>query len=333
METMHSERYEITVPDKNKKQRVDTYLTLFLPNASRSKIQKWIKEGHVTINETLITKPNFMVQASDQLIVTIPKPKPVDIIPEEIPLDIIFEDEHLLVLNKEAGMVVHPAVGNFDGTMANALLAHCNSLSSVNSDVRPGIVHRIDKDTSGLLVVAKDDVIHRHLAEQFAEKSVERIYIALVWGHPKPSRDTIETFLGRSKKDRKKFAVSEDGKKAITHYQVLETFPLMSQIQCQLETGRTHQIRVHLSYRHHPIVGDQTYGGVGRQLGGLNQEDTRLAIDILEKMPRQALHAKTLGFVHPATNQWMHFDSDLPKDMQLVIEHLRNEREKRNKHP
>ena len=250
----------------------------------------------------------------------------MDLVPEKIKLDIVFEDRYLLVVNKKAGMVVHPAVGNPTGTLVNALLAHVPALSKKKSkeNFRPGIVHRIDKDTSGLLVVAKNDEIHHKLAKQFKAKSTKRTYQALVWGIIKDGKGTIKTHLARSTRDRKKIAVSATGKEAITHYKVLGRYGFITHLELKLETGRTHQIRVHCSHIGHPIFGDQTYGGGGRQLGGLKKKHEVFAAELLTLMPRQALHAKSLGFRHPVTKNMLSFDSELPEDMQTVLEHLQS---------
>jgi 23S rRNA pseudouridine1911/1915/1917 synthase len=229
----------------------------------------------------------------------------------------------LIIVNKPPGMVVHPAYGHQTGTLVHALLAHCGFLSGVNDPSRPGIVHRLDMDTSGLLVAAKNDQVHRKLALQFHEKSVQREYIALVWGAVRPKQGTIETFLSRSVSDRRKIAVAGHGKKAVTHYRVIESFHLFSLLSLRLGTGRTHQIRVHLSYIGHPVFGDQTYGGRGRKLGGLNRAETALAVEWLEAMPRQALHARTLGFIHPETGEALSFESGLPPDMTVLLERIR----------
>jgi 23S rRNA pseudouridine1911/1915/1917 synthase len=255
--------------------------------------------------------------------VTIPKPTPPKIEAEDIPLEIVHEDDFLMVVNKKAGMVVHPAFGHSAGTLVHALLGHSNRLSTINEPSRPGIVHRLDKDTSGLLVVAKDDETHRHLADQFSCKSIVRLYVAVVWGRVKNRSGTVNTLLARSVKDRRKIRVAADGKKAVTHFKVVERLPLTSLLHLRLGTGRTHQIRVHLAHLGHPVLGDQTYGGRGRQLGGLNQSKVALTVDLLQVMPRQALHARSLGFVHPHTGESMLFESELPDDLQQLLERLR----------
>jgi 23S rRNA pseudouridine1911/1915/1917 synthase len=255
--------------------------------------------------------------------VALPKTPPPDVVPENIPLTVLFEDDHLLVVNKPAGMVVHPACGNYTGTLVNALLYHCNALSAVNDATRPGIVHRLDKDTSGLLVVAKNDAVHAHLARQFARRTIEREYQAIVWGLLKERTGIIETQLGRSKSDRKKMAVVADGKIAITEYAVLEQFRYLSLVSLKLRTGRTHQIRVHLAHIHHPVLGDPGYGGRqivwGPRTPGRKAEVQRL----LKVLTRQALHARTLGFVHPVSGHRMTFESPLPPDMAEALEILR----------
>ncbi len=314
---------QITVPPKKAKERIDAFLARELPQISRSQVQKMIKDGFVTVNGKAI-KAKHIVNPGEQIQVVQQKPEPSDILAEDIPLNIVFEDEYLMVINKPAGMVVHPAYGHSTGTLVNALLSHCNDLSDLNDMTRPGIVHRIDKDTSGLLVIAKSNHVHHLLANQFAEKSVDRIYHAFAWGKFKLGTGTVHTNIARSFRDRKKMAVTKMGKHAVTHYRILKNFPLISLVELKLETGRTHQIRVHLSHIGHPVFGDQTYGGVGKNLGGLSQRDTALAVEWLNIMPRQALHAKTLGFIHPITEKKLHFNSELPEDMAELLIQLEN---------
>jgi 23S rRNA pseudouridine1911/1915/1917 synthase len=318
---MENRRIRIEIPEHKSKERIDTFLAHEIAGVSRSQIQRAVKEGLITVNGQHV-KVRHQVQPFEVIEIIITRSPPPDILPESIPLNIVFEDEHLIIVNKPAGMVVHPAYGHSGGTLVNALLAHCNTLSIINDPTRPGIVHRIDKDTSGLLVIAKQDEVHRHLAKQFSEKRVKREYRALVWGRIKKGAGTVETLLARSTKDRKKIAVSGTGKTAVTHYTVLERFSFISFLKLNLETGRTHQIRVHLAHLGNPVFGDQTYGGRSRQLGGLNYSKTQLAVSLLEMMPRQALHAKTLGFQHPVTKEKLFFDSDLPEDMTLVLQKL-----------
>ncbi|MBN1893157.1 RluA family pseudouridine synthase [bacterium] len=304
------------------RERLDTYLAEKLTQSSRSQIQKLIKSGLVTVNGRAV-RANHLVRPLEAVAVRIPRNETPDVLPESIPLDVVFEDSFLIVVNKPPGMVVHPAYGHQTGTLVNALLAHCGDLSGINDPVRPGIVHRLDMDTSGLLVAAKNDRVHRQLALQFHEKSVQREYIALVWGALRPRQGTIETYLSRSLSDRRKITVSGRGKMAVTHYRVLESFHLFSLLSLRLGTGRTHQIRVHLSHLGHPVFGDQTYGGRGRRLGGLNRAETALAVEWLEALPRQALHARTLGFVHPETGETLLFESDLPPDMAGLLDRIR----------
>jgi 23S rRNA pseudouridine1911/1915/1917 synthase len=322
---MEGQCIAISVPEHKGKERIDTFLTREISHVSRSQIQRLIKDGFVTVDGNRVN-PNHSLHPLEEIKIFIPKRRPIDVIPEDIPLDIVYEDDYLIVVNKKAGMVVHPAFGHATGTLVNALLAHCAKLSSVNEPSRPGIVHRIDKDTSGLLVVAKDDEVHRRLADQFGEKSVLRHYVAVVWGRFPKSSGTIETLLARSSRDRRQMRVTAEGKHAVTHFDVVERLPLTSLVELRLETGRTHQIRVHLAHIQHPVFGDHTYGGRGRQLGGLNKSNTALAMELLKIMPRQALHAKTLGFIHPKTREQISFDSDLPDDMKRLIGRLKEAR-------
>ncbi|MGQ9799040.1 MAG: RluA family pseudouridine synthase [Ignavibacterium sp.] len=317
-------KYLIKVPEGKKKERLDTFLVNQIENSTRSKIQKAIEAGLVTVNG-FSAKANYLVKPGDVILAIQPiSPRPEDVEPEEIPLDIIFEDEYLIVVNKPAGMVAHPAYANYTGTLVNALLHHTKSLSELNDNVRPGIVHRIDKDTSGLLVVAKDDFTHAKLAEQFAKHSIEREYHAVCWGKLPEQKGEIQTNIARSKSDRKKFTISKsEGKPAITFYEVIEEFEFTSYIKLNLKTGRTHQIRVHLSGIGRPIFGDRTYGGDKIHFGSdLPKIKSRVA-NLLEIMPRQALHAKTLGFIHPHTKNFVRFDSDLPTDIKLLLAKLR----------
>jgi 23S rRNA pseudouridine1911/1915/1917 synthase len=314
--------YEIIVPPGKQKERLDLFLTRTLGSLSRSRIQKVIAEGKVTVNG-VPAKARHLVAPHQKIEILIPKPQKHDILPEDIPLNILYEDEHLLVVNKDAGMVVHPAFGNYTGTMVNALLHHCGDLSSVGGKQRPGIVHRLDKDTSGLMVIAKNDYAHHHLSKQFSAKETEREYCALAWGKFKKKSDRISTFIGRSPKDRKLMAVQSRGKEAVTNYEVLEELGFLALLSLKLETGRTHQIRVHLAFVGHPVFGDLTYGGRNRQLGGLSSRERQLAAELLEIMPRQALHAKTLGFLHPVTKEYLRFNSELPADIQQLLKRLR----------
>jgi 23S rRNA pseudouridine1911/1915/1917 synthase len=313
-------RFDIRVPDRKSRERLDAYLTREIPELTRNKVQKLIREGLVTVNG-LTSRPNRPVLPADAIVVRIPKPPPQAVAPESIPLDVVFEDEHLLVVNKPAGMVVHPACGHFTGTLVNALLGRSDGWSGENGPERRGIVHRLDKGTSGLLVVAKSDPVHAGLAVQFERKSVEREYRAVVWGVLPKSSGTVETLLSRSVRDRRRVAVASRGKRAVTHYRILERFGFLSHVSLRLETGRTHQIRVHMAHLGHPVFGDPEYGGRERRAAG--RKDGELAEALLDIMPRQALHAKTLGFVHPVTGEKMRFDSELPEDLEELLKRLR----------
>lgn len=319
---MTERRFEITVPGRKTRERLDSYLTREIPELSRSRIQKLIRENRVTVNGIPV-KPNRPVLPADVIVVSVPKPPPQDLLPEAIPLDIVYEDGDLMVVNKPAGMVVHPACGHFSGTLVNALLGHTSMLAGGSGPERSGIVHRLDKGTSGLLVVAKNETSHAALASQFEKKSVEREYRAVLWGNLPKSSGTVETLLNRSVRDRRRIAVSSRGKRAVTHYRSLERFRFLSHVSLRLETGRTHQIRVHMAHLGHPVFGDPEYGG--RAPKGLNREETGLAQDMLEGITRQALHAKTLGFLHPATGERMRFDSELPDDMGRLLDRLKRE--------
>jgi len=320
-------KFRFELPAGKKKERLDVFLTNSIENATRSKVQKLIEAEYVTVNGKFV-KPSHQLLALDIIEGTIPiSPRPEFAEPEEIPLDIIYEDEYFLIVNKAAGMVAHPAYANYTGTLVNALLHHTTKLSSSNSDEetpRPGIVHRIDKDTSGLLVVAKDDWTHAALAAQFAKHNTEREYQAIVWGIFKENKGEINSNIVRSKSDRKKFTTSKsEGKTAITFYEVVEEFEFASLVKVTLKTGRTHQIRVHLSSVNHPVFGDVTYGGRKLMYGAEQPKIKARLQNLLDIMPRQALHAKTLGFIHPHTKEKVRFDSELPADMLNLIDKLR----------
>jgi len=319
---MPERKYHVTVPQLKERERIDRFLARVFSDFSRSMIQKLIDEGRVLVNGS-VTKPSHLVNPGEKIDLFVPEPQKLEVEPEAIPLDIVYEDEHLIVIDKPAGMVVHPAFANYSGTLVNALLYHCRDLSGIGGVQRPGIVHRLDKDTSGLIVVAKDDRTHQGLAEQFKSKSVEREYVAVVWGRPRPGRGRVETFLGRHPKDRKKIAVLSGGRWAVTNYEVVESFEFLSLVRLQLETGRTHQIRVHMSHIGHPVFGDPVYGGRSRKLGSLPPAQRRKAQQLLEGMKRQALHARTLGFVHPVTRERLRFESPLPDDMSELLRRLR----------
>ncbi|HLT51267.1 MAG TPA: RluA family pseudouridine synthase [Arenibacter sp.] len=306
--------------------RIDKYLMNFIENATRNKIQQAAKDGSIWVNGITV-KQNYRVKAGDQIRVLFAHP-PHELLlaPENIPLDIVYEDTVLLVVNKPAGMVVHPGHGNYSGTLINALLYHIEHLPK-NSNERPGLVHRIDKDTSGLLVVAKTEAAMTHLAKQFFEKTSEREYIALVWGNMEEDQGTIEGHIARNPKNRLQMMVFPDGdqgKEAVTHYKVLERLGYVTLISCNLETGRTHQIRVHLKHIGHTLFNDERYGGE-KVLKGTSFTKYKQFVDNAFKiLPRQALHAKTLGFVHPVSGKYMRFDSEVPGDMMECIEKWRH---------
>lgn len=320
---INEKNYRIEVPDGKRKERLDIFLTNCIENATRSKIQKLIEGMLVKVNGESV-KPSYQVQPNDLIEASIPiAPRPDEIEPEEILLNIVYEDKFLIVVNKPAGMVAHPAYANYTGTLVNALLHHSQKLSRVNLPGRPGIVHRIDKDTSGLLVVAKDEWTHAKLAEQFSKHSIEREYWAVAWGRFKEKKGEINSNIARSKSDRKKFtAVKSDGKTAVTFFEVLKEFDFTSLVKINLKTGRTHQIRVHLSSIGHPIFGDPTYGGRNVLFGSTLPKIKSRVENLLNIMPRQALHAKTLGFIHPNTKEFLRFDSELPEDMNILLKKL-----------
>ena len=318
-------RLRFDVPPGKKKERIDLFLASQIENATRSKVQKLIEANLVKVNDNFV-KPSYKVLPNDIIEAVIPiSPRPEETEPEDIPINIIYEDEYLIIVNKPAGMVAHPAYSNYTGTLVNALLHHTKKLSELNEPGRPGIVHRIDKDTSGLLVVAKDEWTHAQLAKQFSKHTIEREYWTVVWGRFKEKKGEIDTFITRSKKDRKKFAASiSEGKHAITLYEVLEEFEFASLLKINLKTGRTHQIRVHLSSINHPVFGDPTYGGREIIYGSNLPKMVNRTKNLLEIMPRQALHAKTLGFFHPHKKEHVRFDSELPEDMKALISELKS---------
>ncbi len=313
-------KLKFEIPAGKQKERIDIYLTHAVENATRSKVQKLIEAGFVLINGKIV-KSNYTVKGMDVIDVTIPvSPRPDVNEPEDIPLDILYEDDYLLVVNKPAGMVAHPAFGNYTGTLVNALLHHTKQLSTANEPGRPGIVHRIDKNTSGLLLIAKDDFTHSQLAKQFAKHSTEREYWAVVWGKLKQREGEINFKITRSKSDRKKFTHSHsEGKTALTFYEVIKEYDFTSLIKLKLQTGRTHQIRVHLAAIGHPIFGDETYGGRTIQTNANIPKLKSRVENLLLIMQRQALHAKTIGFFHPHKKEMMKFDSSLPEDFTKLL--------------
>lgn len=287
--------------------RADVFLAAKL-GVSRSNMQKLLEDGRVKRGEKII-KANYKVRAGEMFVVDIPEPEPIEAVPENIPLDIIYEDDDVVVLNKARGMVVHPAPGNYTGTLVNALLYHCSNLSGINSAIRPGIVHRLDKDTSGIMIVAKNDAAHISLSQQIQSKTAVRTYLAVVRGNIKTDSGTIETQIARDKTDRKKMAVvKEGGRDGITDYEVLERFGKYTLVRCKLRTGRTHQIRVHMEYLGYPLVGDPKYSPMKTPFG----------------IKGQALHSHTLEFTHPRTGERMKFEAPLPEDMHKIITRLHN---------
>lgn len=297
---------QINVKIKQEKGRIDKVLSDLLKEHSRSQIQQWLKDEHITVNGE-VTRSNYKVKEQDEISIDVPEPEELNVLAEDIPIEIVYEDDDLLVVNKPQGMVVHPSAGHQHGTLVNALLYHIKDLSSINGIIRPGIVHRIDKDTSGLLMVAKNDQAHVALAEQLKDKTSLRKYIALVHGEIAHDKGEINAPIGRSKNDRKMQAVIEGGKPAVTHFEVLERFEGYTLVQLQLETGRTHQIRVHMKYIGYPVAGDPLYGPRKTLKGN-----------------GQFLHAEMLGFKHPTTGQMMVFEAPLPDLFEKTLDQLRN---------
>jgi len=321
------EHFRFVVDPGQSMLRIDKYLTARMEGASRTRIQGAADAGNILVNNVPV-KPSYRVKPSDIIQIVLPNPpREIELVPEDIPLNIVYEDDHLIVINKEPGMVVHPGYGNYTGTLVNALMWHLrdNPLFS-SGDQRPGLVHRIDKNTSGLLVIAKSELAHNRLAKQFFDRTTDRKYLALVWGVPKPAEGTITGNIGRNPKDRKVmhvFADGSEGKHAVTHYSLIEDLGYISLIECRLETGRTHQIRVHMSYAGHPLFNDEEYGGDRILRGTTFTKYQQFVRNCFTLLPRQALHAKTLGFTHPATGIRLSFNSDLPADMTSLIEKWR----------
>jgi len=319
------EHHRFTAAKGQEPLRVDKFLMNFIEYATRNKIQQAAKSGHIQVNGAVV-KQNYKVKAGDEVKVLFEHP-PHEflLVAEDIPLNIVYEDDSLLVVNKPAGMVVHPGHGNYSGTLINALLFHIKDLP-VNSDERPGLVHRIDKDTSGLLVVAKTETAMTHLSKQFFKKTSEREYVALVWGNVENDSGTIEGNLARHPKNRLQMMVypeGDEGKEAVTHYKVIERLGYVTLVSCKLETGRTHQIRVHMKYIGHTLFNDERYGGERILKGTTFTKYKQFVDNAFKVLPRQALHAKTLGFVHPVTGEKMRFDSEIPEDMANCIEKWR----------
>ena len=301
------EEIVLKVAEENNGERIDKYLSTVIEGKTRSFIQGLIEDKAVTVNGKII-KSNYKLRCNDEIVVILPEPIELDVKAENIDLNIVYEDSDVIVINKPKNMVVHPAPGNYTGTLVNGLLYHCKDLSGINGVIRPGIVHRIDKDTTGILVIAKNDEAHNCLAKQFKDHSIKREYYALVEGRFSKESGTIDKPLGRNKKDRFKMDIVEDGRRAVTHYEVLEQYDKgVSLIKCTLETGRTHQIRVHMASIGHPLVGDQIYGYKKQKF----------------KIEGQALHAKTLGFIHPTTGEYIEFTSDLPEYFEGLIKKIR----------
>jgi 23S rRNA pseudouridine1911/1915/1917 synthase len=320
MNNTDNKRYVFLVDEEDEGERIDAYLSVQIPELSRSRIQKSIRSGELTVGGSPVTKPSRRVHEGERMELIFSPPRPLDLQPEEIPLDIVYEDDGLVVLDKPAGMVVHPSPGHDHGTLVHALLGHCRNLSGIGGVLRPGIVHRLDAGTSGLLMVAKSDEVHIALSRMLMERRIERIYYAVVWGEMKSETGTINLPVGRSPRDRKKMAVlSEGGKEAFTTYYLLDTYGPFQYIRLKLGTGRTHQIRVHLSHTGNPVLGDPVYGGRRIRKGSLSKGEVELAARALSLIDRQALHAGELSFEHPLSGVPMCFEAPPPLDMQSVL--------------
>ena len=317
----------LIVDENNQNKRVDVFLSKYEKKISRTKIKNLIEKGYLEINNLKVLEPSKKVSIKDKIKLEVPELKKLEIKPYKYKLDIIYQDNDVMVINKPAGLVVHPGAGNFDNTLVNALINYDKkNLSSINGELRPGIVHRLDKDTSGVIIVAKNNFAHTHLSKQFNEHSIDRKYIALVWGKLRPQKGEIKTFITRSSKNRQLMDVSQTkGKLAITNYKTIEIYensrvPTLSLVEYRLKTGRTHQIRVHMKFKGNPILGDKSYK---KKLKKLKDVDPELN-EIIKKIDRQCLHAKSLGFLHPTKNQRLFFESKLPNDLHKIVKKLRS---------
>ena len=317
----------LIVDENNQNKRVDVFLSKYEKKVSRTKIKNLIEKGYLEINNLKVLEPSKKINIKDKIKLEVPELKKLEIKPYKYKLDIIYEDNDVMVINKQAGLVVHPGAGNFDNTLVNALINYDKkNLSSINGELRPGIVHRLDKDTSGVIIVAKNNFAHTHLSKQFNEHSIDRKYIALVWGKLRPQKGEIKTFITRSSKNRQLMDVSQTkGKLAITNYKTIDIYensrvPTLSLVEYKLKTGRTHQIRVHMKFKGNPILGDKSYK---KKLKKLKDVDPELD-KIIKKIDRQCLHAKLLGFLHPVKNERLFFESKLPNDLHKIVKKLRS---------
>lgn len=316
------QKIDFIVPVGSEPARLDM-LVGSIEGLTRSMAQRLIEAGMVTVEGT-VQKASLKLRGGEKVSVTVPPPVPAEPVAETIPLEILYEDFDIVVVNKPAGMVVHPGAGNAHGTLVNALLGHCLDLSGIGGELRPGIVHRIDKDTSGVLVAAKNDHAHRSLSDQFREHTIKRVYLALVFGSPRLDKGKIEASIGRHPVDRKRMSgKARRGKNAVTHWHAISRFQGVTLMRIRLETGRTHQIRVHFSEAGHPLAGDKVYGGSSR-LESI--KDMRLR-ELIKELGRQALHAKTLGFIHPTSGEYLEFDTELPEDMARIIDYLEKQQQ------
>ena len=325
------EHHRFVIPKGQVLIRIDKFLQNHLTNSSRTKIQSAAEAGCIHVNGKPV-KSNYKIKPGDDVAIMLPDPpRNTELIPQNIPIDILFEDDDIIIINKEAGMVVHPGFGNYEGTLMNALVYHfqnlpINKTQKVEAELRPGLVHRIDKNTSGIIVIAKNELAMTRMAKKFYDRDIDRKYVAIVWGNLAEDKGTIKGNIGRSLKDRMKMTVfpnGDHGKHAVTHWKVLERFGYITMIECKLETGRTHQIRVHMEYIGHPLFNDERYGGDRILKGTTFTKYRQFVNNCFEILPRHALHAKSLGFKHPSTNKYIQFDSDLPKDMQALIDKWR----------
>jgi len=322
------EHYRYVVDPGQSVLRIDKYLAARIENVSRTRLQTAAQAGNILVNEIPV-KPNYRIKPLDIIQILLPNPpREIELIPQDLPVKVVYEDDDLIVVDKAAGMVVHPAYGNYSGTLMNALMYHFRDLPLFQTgELRPGLVHRIDKNTTGLLVVAKNEYAHNKLARQFFNRTTGRRYLALVWGTPDPAEGTITGHVGRNIRDRKimqVFADGSQGKHAVTHYKIIEQFSYVTLIECRLETGRTHQIRVHMAWSGHPLFNDEEYGGHRILKGTTFSKYQQFVRNCFELLPRQALHAQTLAFDHPVTGKRLSFESPLPPDMEAVLKKWRN---------